>query len=49
MMYNPPMLEAIILNYNPLTPMELQLETQMALFEKPHSAYSIHTPAATDH
>lgn len=43
-----PMLEAIVLNYNPLTPLEIHLETQMALFEKPHSAYNIHTPAATE-
>jgi DNA adenine methylase len=30
-----PMLEAIILNYNPLPQLEIQLEKQMALFEKP--------------
>lgn len=29
-----PMLEAIILNYNPMPQIEIQLETQMALFEK---------------
>lgn len=41
-MYNPPMLEAIILNYNPLASMEIRLETQMILFEKSHSRYTTH-------
>ena len=31
-----PMLEAIVLNYNPLPQIEVQLEKQMALFEKPN-------------
>jgi DNA adenine methylase len=31
-----PMLEAIILNYNPLPQIEIQLERQMALFDKSH-------------
>jgi len=31
-----PMLEAIVLNYNPLPQFELPLEKQLALFEKPH-------------
>jgi len=31
-----PMLEAIVLNYNPLPQFELQLEKQLALFEKSH-------------
>jgi DNA adenine methylase len=31
-----PMLEAIILNYNPVPQMEIQPEKQMALFEKAH-------------
>lgn len=31
-----PMLEAIVLNYNPLTPIELQKEKQLALLEKDH-------------
>jgi len=30
-----PMLEAIVLNYNPLTPVEVNTEKQLALFEKP--------------
>lgn len=42
-----PMLEAIVLNYNPLTPVEIQLEKQMALFEKPHDGYAVHTPTTT--
>ncbi len=29
-----PMLEAIVLNYNPMPPMEIELEKQLALFEK---------------
>jgi hypothetical protein len=29
-----PMLEAIVLNYNPLTPIDLQAEKQLALLEK---------------
>ena len=40
-----PMLEAIILNYNPLPQVEIQLETQMALFEKSHKdEYVVFTP-----
>src|SRR3990172_12187580 len=40
-----PMLEAIILNYKPLPQMEIQLEKQMALFEKSHKEeYVIYTP-----
>ena len=34
-----PMLEAIILNYNPLTPVELEMEKQLALFDKPDNKY----------
>jgi hypothetical protein len=30
------MLEATILNYSPLQPVEIQLQKQMALFEKSH-------------
>lgn len=42
-----PMLEAIVLNYNPLTPVELQLEKQLALFEKsPKDGCIVHTPTA---
>jgi len=40
-----PMLEAIILNYNPLPQVEIQLEKQMALFEKSHKEeYVVYTP-----
>lgn len=40
-----PMLEAIVLNYNPLPQMEIQLEEQMALFERPHKdEYVVHLP-----
>jgi DNA adenine methylase len=41
-----PMLEAIVLNYNPLTPVDIQLEKQMALFEKPQDGSVIHAPTA---
>ena len=42
-----PMLEAIILNYNPMPQIELPLEKQMALFEKPHkNNYVVQTPTA---
>ncbi len=39
-----PMLEAIVLNYNPLTPVDIQLKKQMALFEKPQNGYVTHAP-----
>jgi DNA adenine methylase len=40
-----PMLEAIVLNYNPLPQVEIQLEKQMALFEKSHKEdYVVYTP-----
>ena len=40
-----PMLEAIILNYNPLQQVEIQLEKQMALFEKSSKEeYIVYTP-----
>lgn len=40
-----PMLEAIVLNYNPLPQMDVQLEKQMALFEKSHKGdYVIYSP-----
>lgn len=40
-----PMLEAIILNYNPMPQVEIQLEKQMALFEKSHKdEYVVYTP-----
>jgi hypothetical protein len=43
-----PMLEAIVLNYNPLPQIELPLEKQMALFEKPNKEnYVVYTPTAT--
>lgn len=39
------MLEAIVLNYNSMPQMEIQLEKQMALFEKSHKDdYVIYTP-----
>jgi len=39
------MLEAIVLNYNPLPQIELPLEKQLALFEKPHkNDYVVYTP-----
>lgn len=36
-----PMLEAIVLNYNPLTPIEVQVEKQLALMEKPKEEYVV--------
>lgn len=41
-----PMLEAIVLNYNPLLPVELEVEKQLALFDKPkpNIRYVLHTP-----
>ncbi len=42
-----PMLEAIVLNYNPLPQIELPLEKQMALFEKPpKDGYVVYKPTA---
>jgi DNA adenine methylase len=42
-----PMLEAIVLNYNPMPQIELPLEKQMALFEKPHkNTYVVQEPAS---
>ncbi|CAG1006777.1 Modification methylase FokI [Anaerolineales bacterium] len=42
-----PMLEAIVLNYNPLTPVMLEREKQLALFEKSKDGYVIFsTPEA---
>ncbi len=44
-----PMLEAIILNYNPMPQIEIQLEKQMALFDKSHKDdYVIYTPHTAD-
>jgi DNA adenine methylase len=42
-----PMLEAIVLNYNPLLPVELEVEKQLVLFDKadPKTRYVIHPPA----
>lgn len=34
-----PMLEAIVLNYNPFTPVSLETEKQLALFDKPGQPY----------
>lgn len=40
-----PMLEAIVLNYNPMPQIEIQFEKQMALFEKSHKEeYVVYTP-----
>jgi len=36
-----PMLEAIVLNYNPLLPVEIETEKQLALFEKPKEHYVV--------
>jgi len=36
-----PMLEAIVLNYNPLTPIELKVEKQLVLMEKPKEEYVV--------
>jgi DNA adenine methylase len=42
-----PMLEAIVLNYNPLTPVTLESEKQLVLLEKPKYQYVLHsTPMA---
>jgi DNA adenine methylase len=42
-----PMLEAIVLNYNPLTPITLESEKQLVLFEKPKHQYVLYsTPMA---
>jgi len=42
-----PMLEAIVLNYNPLVPVELEAEKQLALFEKPTEPYVIFSSPST--
>ena len=39
-----PMMEAIVLNYNPLTPVNLEAEKQMALFEKAKNEYEVYSP-----
>lgn len=36
-----PMLEAIILNYNPMIPIKMDAEKQLALFEKPEDDYVV--------
>jgi DNA adenine methylase len=38
-----PMLEAIILNYNPLTPIEVKVEKQLALMERPKEEYVVYS------
>ena len=38
-----PMLEAIVLNYNPLTPVTMEAEKQLALFEKPKGSYIVYS------
>lgn len=43
-----PMLEAIVLNYNPLTPIDLQKEKQLSLFEKkPGDEYILYSTPIT--
>jgi len=42
-----PMLEAIVLNYNPLTPVTVEFEKQLVLLEKPKYQYALYsTPMA---
>jgi|CXWL01.1.fsa_nt_gi DNA adenine methylase len=36
-----PMLEAIVLNYNPMIPVKMDAEKQLALFEKPNEGYIV--------
>jgi DNA adenine methylase len=36
-----PMLEAIVLNYNPMIPVRIDSEKQLALFEKPKEEYTV--------
>lgn len=38
-----PMMEAIVLNYNPLTPVVLESEKQLALFEKAKNEYVVYS------
>ncbi len=38
-----PMLEAIVLNYNPLTPVSLEPEKQLALFERAKDGYAVYS------
>ncbi|MBI5822425.1 MAG: Dam family site-specific DNA-(adenine-N6)-methyltransferase [Chloroflexi bacterium] len=38
-----PMMEAIVLNYNPLTPVTLETEKQLALFEKTKKEYVVYS------
>jgi len=38
-----PMMEAIVLNYNPLTPVALESEKQLALFEKAKNEYVVYS------
>lgn len=38
-----PMLEAIVLNYNPLTPVTIEAEKQLALFEKAKDGYIVYS------
>ncbi|MBI5964571.1 MAG: Dam family site-specific DNA-(adenine-N6)-methyltransferase [Chloroflexi bacterium] len=42
-----PMMEAIVLNYNPLTPVALESEKQLALFEKAKDEYVVYSPPKT--
>jgi len=38
-----PMLEAIVLNYNPLTPVFMETEKQLTLLEKPKEIYTVYS------
>lgn len=38
-----PMTEALVLNYNPLTPVALEMEKQLALFEKTNDQYMVYS------
>jgi DNA adenine methylase len=38
-----PMLEAIVLNYNPLIPIEMKVEKQLALMERPKEEYVVYS------
>jgi DNA adenine methylase len=42
-----PMLEAIVLNYNPLTPVSLEMEKQLVLFEKAKDGYMVNSTPKT--
>jgi DNA adenine methylase len=43
-----PMLEAIVLNYNPMTPITLETEKQLVLFEKAKDEYAVFSTPNSD-